>query len=284
MYYLDPENDYLSLHPNTDSLFKINALKNVELLPALEKGKFGFYARNGSQLIPHQFSEIHEDFKCELTVDEWLFVSDSLNRIIAKNGELILSDVQEYQDLGYGVAKVKKKDRWYVYHKSGFRILSQPIEDAAVLNGLWIKVKRKDRWGLFSFSGYEVAPIKYEGIETLGPFWVFHKNRSLAIYNDEKIREDLDQKGLELEFRFHDVELINNDMLIGFRENRECMLDSSLNFLIPWGIYQINPDDSGWYLKSNQGYRLYDHNSQDLLNEVHPYLETNGWLVGSENN
>ncbi|MEM6829089.1 MAG: WG repeat-containing protein [Bacteroidota bacterium] len=280
VYHLDPERKLIKEHPYLDSLKVVHDLSEKQLFPVLDAGQFGFYSRNGDQAIGYEFTQINEEFKCGLTSDEWLFVSDTISKIIAKNGEIILSNIQEYTDLGHGAAKVKKNGKWFLYHKSGFLILKGAIQDAEVLNGRWIKVQRKDRWGLFSFLGYEVAPFKYENIETLGPFWIFQKNRSLAVYNKEKIRDDLDQKGLELEFRFHDVELIDQDKLIGFRENRECMLDSALNFLIPWGVYQINPDPSGWYLKSAEGYRLYNHEKEDIGDDVHPYLELNrGWLA-----
>ena len=54
------------------------------------------------------------------------------------------------------------------------------------------------------------------------------------------------------------------------------------NFLIKFisGDHQINPDPSGWYIKSDEGYQLYDRDEQELMDEVHPYLETNaGWLA-----
>lgn len=285
LYYLSEKRNLPSGHPNLDSLKKIHEIQDKRLFPTIENGGFGFYSTKGELVIAHQFNDISDTFKCELTRDEWLFVSDTISKIISKNGGVILSDIQAYEDLGFGIAKVKKNEKWYIYHKSGFQILAGAVDDAEVLNKTWIKVKRRDRWGLFSFLGYEVAPFKYESIETLGPFWVFQKNRSYAVYNEELIKEDLDQKGLELEFRFHDLELINDNKLIGFRENRECMLDSALNFLIPWGIYQINPKPSGWYLKSDDGYRLYDQSKNDISNEIHPYLETNnGWLALKKSN
>ncbi len=282
--------DILYHHSNTrgtyrhflsDSIAEVRKGDQLQLIPAMENGRFGFHSVDGQQRIPYLFSNVEYTYKCEVTSDDWLFVSsDDESKIIDKLGRPVISGIEAYEDLSDGLGKVRQGGDWYLYHKSGFRIIDHPITDAEVLNGRWIKVLQKGKWALVSYSGHEITKYEFDDIRLLGNYWVFEREGLLAVYTEKLIEQELNQNGLELEFKFDDLELINDNMLIGFREDRECMLDGTLRFLIPWGNYEINPDPSGWYLKTSNGYRLYDSSEQDIMNKVHPYLETNsGWLA-----
>jgi hypothetical protein len=245
------------------------------------RSKFGFRTNLGDIQIPYEFEDVGYSYKCELTTDDWLFVTTkSANQIIGKTGNVIVDDLDEYEDLTNGVALVKSKSKSFLYHKSGHKILKDPIDDAHVLGDRWIAVKRNGKWAMFSFSGHQITNFQFSNIRIDGIFWVFEKGALLAVSTEELISKSLSNGGPDLEFKFDDLEMISENVLIGFRDDRECMLDDNLRFLIPWGQYEINPDESGWYLKTSEGYRLYDHSEQDIMNQVHPYLETNaGWLA-----
>ena len=134
--------------------------------------------------------------------------------------------------------------------------------------------------GLITYLGIQIAELKYEDIYKEGVFWVFKRDGLLAVYTEELILEEIEDRGLSLEFKFDDIEPVNQNMLIGFRDDRECLLDSTLNFLVPWGEYEIHPEESGWYLKSDAGYQLYNSLDSLVINKVFPYIESNkGWLA-----
>ena len=149
LYHLDPSIDLLNKHPAYDSLKAIDSLRNVVLIPIMDNEKFGFYAEDGRLLIPHKFYETGARQKCEATSNEWLSVLDTVKKIISKKGKTILLEIDSYQDLAHGIVKVSKKGKWYVHHKSGFQVVSGPVDDVEVLNNCWIKVKREDKMGPF---------------------------------------------------------------------------------------------------------------------------------------
>lgn len=281
LYYLLGGRDLSFNHPLRDSLVKVSEKTGLQLFPALEMGKFGFHSHEGKLIVPYEFENVDEVYKCELTSDEWLFVEGKNGgRIINKSGAVLVEGVEEYEDLGAGVAKVKLQSKWYLYHKSGFRIVDEAIEDAGVLKERWIKVNRGGKWALISYSGFEITNYRFDEIYLEANYWVFERGGLKAVYTEDLIAERIHKGGLDLEFKFEDLELISDSMLIGFRDDRECMLDEDLQFLIPWGVYEINPDPSGWYLRTPEGYRLYDHSENDVMNKTHPYLETNrNWLA-----
>ncbi len=281
LYYVNPEDPYFASHPRRDSITTIYKTGSLKLITAMEDGKFGFHTRAGMLQIPYSFEDVGYNHKCGLTEDDWLVVNNGTeNLVINKTGKVVIEALDEYQNLTFGASLVETNEETFLYHKSGFKILETPVEEASVLAGRWIRVKKNGKWALVSFSGSLITDFVFSDIRLEGKFWVFERDQLLAVYTEDHIERDLHEEGLDLEFKFEDLELIAEDMLIGFRDNRECMLDDQLNFLVPWGVYEINPDDSGWYLKTSAGYRLYNHSERDIMNQVHPYLETNaGWLA-----
>lgn len=279
LFYIHGAQSYYDRHPFYDSLIEMNALRDVELLPVLAFGKFGFYTNKGTRIIDHFFQDIHDWHKCELVKNEWLLVKDSSYQIIDRKGNVLIKDAWEYDDLGSGTVKVKIHENWFLYHKSGFRILPDPVEDAQVA-GQWIKVRQNGKWGLFSVSGYPILECAYESIDLWEPFWLFEKNGLLAVCTTSLILEDLKQKRLELEFKFDDLELVPGNKIIGFWEDKECLMDEQLHVLVPWGSYEIFPKESGGYLKTAQGYRFYDSSEEHVKNHIYPYIESNeGWTI-----
>ncbi|MEQ9304457.1 MAG: WG repeat-containing protein, partial [Marinoscillum sp.] len=280
MYYVLDKED-ITIHPKKDSLQNVLNILPNKVFPVIEKGLLGFYDQSGKQQITNLYTEIPETAKCQLTSDDWVFVKkNETGFIITKAGQIVLEHVDEYRSISLDVGLVRHEERWYLYHKSGFKIIDQSIQDADVLANKWIKVKQKDKWGLYTFLGLPIAESIYDDIFKTESFWVFEKNGLLAVYTEQLILKEIEEKGLSLEFKFDDIELVNENALIGFRDYRECLLDSTLNFLVPWGNYEINPESSGWYLKSDLGYRLYNESEEEVMDRHYPYLESNeGWLA-----
>ncbi|MEP1035641.1 WG repeat-containing protein [Ekhidna sp.] len=280
LYYLSESQDY-TFHPNQDSLNKIMLLAQIELYPVIQNGFFGFYDRQGKSQIDPLYAEIATDYKCEITKDDWVFVKDeNSGLILTKNGKVVLKGIDGYRSVSKDVGLVERDNDWYLYHKSGFKILEGPVEEAEIIDHKWVKVKSGNKWGLFTFMGLQVAEILYDDIFRMESFWIFKKNNLLAVYTEALILSEIEDRGVSLEFKFDDIELVDKTTLIGFKGERECLLDSTLNFLIPWGNYEIYPDEAGWYLKSAMGYRLYNESKEDLMDRHFSYLESNdGWLT-----
>ncbi|SNS92879.1 WG containing repeat-containing protein [Ekhidna lutea] len=279
-YYLSGKKDYI-FHPARDSLQIAIAAIPLELFPVVENQLIGFYEKSGKKAISSTYQNIPHAYKCELVSDDWIFAeSDANGRIITKNGNIVIENVEDYRNIGDAVGLIKQKGKWWLYHKSGFSIISQPVQDAEVLSNQWIKFQQNDMWGLVSIMGLNIAKSIYSDIYQEGVFWIFEKDEKIAVYNTRLILKEVEENGLSLEFKFDDIELVNDNALIGFRDNRECLLDSTLNFRIPWGPYEIYPESSGWYLRSDQGYRLYNESEEDIMDQHYPYLESNaGWLA-----
>ncbi|MEO9482644.1 MAG: WG repeat-containing protein [Ekhidna sp.] len=280
LFYLSNKQDLLS-HPNQDSLSGARSLSQVALYPVIQNDLYGFYDQWGQSRIESLYEEIYPDYKCELTKDDWIYAEDKNGGLIlTKNGTTVLSDIDGYRSVSDDVGLINQEGDWYLYHKSGFKIIDRPVEAAEIIANKWIKVKSENYWGLFSYMGLQVAEPIYDGISKLEAFWVFEKNDLLAVYTEALILSEIEERGVSLEFKFDDIELVDKNKLIGFRGARECLLDSTLNFLIPWGEYEIYPEASGWYLRSDQGYQFYSKSEEDIMTRIFSYMESNaGWLA-----
>ena len=280
LFFLD-SNASIAVHPLKDSIAKAKNLLMLQLFPVVNEHRIGFFDQTGNQRITPLFTDISPSYKCTLTTDNWIFVEGvSGGQIVTKNGIIILSSVADYRNLSADIGLVKQDEHWYLYHKSGFKIIESQVQSAEVLSNKWIKVKQNEKWGLVSYLGLRIAESIYDDIFREGDFWVFERDDLFAVYTEELILNEIEQRGLSLEFKFDDIELVNENALIGFRGERECLLDSTLHFLIPWGEYEIYPEKSGWYLRADQGYRLYNQSEKDLMDKYYSYLESNdGWLA-----
>ncbi len=284
LYYLDPEN--LDHHPLQDSAARARIESNIEVFPVMDHEKFGFHSRNGRLQVPYSYDDVSDLLKCTTSSDPWVFVQDEVGgRIILKNGKTLLNGVENYVELSNALALVDRNGFSFLYHKSGFRILEDPIASAEVLANGWIKVERNGKWGLFTLFGLPIAEVRYDDIYNLGLFWVFERDDQLAVYTSAKILREVESRGLDLEFKFDDLELVNDTLLIGFKGAQECLLDQELNFLIPWGPYEIHPDSEGWYVRSADGYNLYNNTDDRVVDSQYQYLESGKrWLALQSSN
>ena len=280
LYYLSPE-DAIVQHPLKDSIHNIFEESQTVYFPTIDGGSFGFQKMDGHLLIPYLYEEVQEEIKCSTSDDDWIFVKeDNDGEIINKSNDIVLKEVEEYMDIGYGLAIVSVRSKNYLYHKSGFKLLKNVIEDARVLKGKWIKVRVDKKWGLYTFLGLPITEAIYDDIDVRGDFWVFEKNGLLGISTEQGILSEIENRDFSLEIKFDDIELVSGEMLIGFREGRECLMDNSLNFLVSWGEYEIHPDPSDEYLRSSEGYHLYNISDSRMAEKTFSYLESNeGWLA-----
>ena len=277
-YLTDRETDD---HPMKDSIkYAFELFKRV-LFPVMDRDIFGFHNTMGSMQIPYSYDDVQEEIKCISTTDDWLFVrKNAVGQIIQKDGNLLIDDVDDYESVSESVALITKDGQQFLYHKSGFRIMEEPVTSAEAFKNGWLKVERNSKWGLYTLMGFPIAEVRYDDIYQLGSFWVFERGGLLGVYTASKILKEIEENGLALEFKFDDLELVNEDLLIGFRDERECLLDNELNFLIPWGDYEIHPDPAGWYLRSEEGYYLYNNTDDRIIDRKYPYIESNdGWLA-----
>ena len=278
LFHIDKENAFENFdvysHINTDSIEAVRAWERAIYFPVYDEGYSLVSATKENKKLA--LSSLSSDIICNgWTTDVIAGNQDGMPVILSRQGSMIIEG-ELLSDLGYGLLLVGIEGTKSIYHKTG-RIVIADIDDAEIIQGKVIKVK-KSNWGLISLMGLPLADYRFDEIFVDGNFWFFKKDDLIATATYKQII-DAFPEGLFLEFKFEDYELISNDELIGFREDRECLQTSDGSFRVPWGRHQIYPSDSLGYIHDDQGYKLYGHSQ----NTYFPYLEANAGFVLSMN-
>ncbi|MBV6644723.1 MAG: hypothetical protein KI790_04705 [Cyclobacteriaceae bacterium] len=282
LYYLEDAFDCqaLSMHPAIDSLIELKNADKHRLITIMEDGKFGFMSPSGAIRFPPELSFVAEDYLCTPLEGNVVFGKRSSQmQLFTSDGHLIFEgEFFDVQDLGAGVLRLEGNGTSTLLHRSGFVIMEE-VEDATLLDKKWIKIRKDGMYGLYSLSGYPLTISRYTDIRLEGEFWVFERAGQIAVTTQEEILGEINESGISLEFKFDDYELVNDSMMIGFNGERECLLGSSKQFLIPWGNHEVYPDPFFYYTKDVRGYHFFNPDYPEIRTKnFSTLLESETWL------
>ncbi len=256
LYHLGVHN--LPDHPRSDSLQEVrNFSLTAPLIPVLKGDGFEMVASSGEVLEGWTFSSLPPDYLCESVTGDLVFGRKEQWHVLNRLGqEIHRSDYSEVEDLGLGILFLRGDEGGKLVHKSGF-VIQEQVEDASLVGGRWIKASKDGKYGLLSISGFQVAKFRYDDIFQDGAFWIFELDGEIAVYNLQSMLDQLPENSFDLDFRFDEIEVVSDSLLIGFRRDRECLLNAQLDFLIPWGEYEIFPEEPFYYTRKDSVYRIF---------------------------
>lgn len=254
----------------SDSLSMAIELDRMRLAPIYSDGLYGFMNLQWDTVFAPSFSYIPEDYRCGNLRNDVLLVGkkDSL-LLIGRNGEVVFDQsFDDFEDIGFGLLKIKRNGRWGIWHKSGWRVRDFEFDDAQVINGQFIKALKKEKYGLYSFTGVSLSPLDYDEIEFLDGFYLFWKNDQLAVSVPERILNTLKGEPLDLEFAFDEVEPVDGRHLLCFGDQGESVLDKDLRPVIPPGDQKIYRMNSGWLISRSAGYQAMDESYRPISDSL----------------
>ncbi|XOV92788.1 MAG: WG repeat-containing protein [Bacteroidota bacterium] len=287
MYYIDKLRNYprfselLTLVQNTDSINQIKTIENHLLIPFYTDDRYGFMSSKGEVILENTFVNIDPSYFCGGIESEWLRVTkDSKEIVINRSGVPVIQQAENFEDLGDGVAMVQIGTGDYLYHKSGFQINERSFENATVLAEKFIKVQKENKWGLLSMLGLPITGEEYESIESFGNFIIVEKGGRYSCSNIEKISEAIKDLKVSFELDFEDFEVLGDTLLLTFNGDKEALYDENLNEIIPEKDHRIFTLGASWYVKNDEGYKIYNKNSDTLIDQTFEDLEVNnGWMA-----
>lgn len=257
LFHLDRELQFThwSKYANlaSDSLRKVKKWPKQFRFPIL-KESFRLVGLDGSQ-IATDLDFIDDQILCEGLDSDVFSGRDRLGEVIRNlaGSEVIRGKL--VRDIGSGFLIVDINSELNLVHKSGELVLGN-IEDAEVLDGRFLKV-RKQKWRLYALTGYELAHHEFDDIFIDGNFWFFEKDGLLGMSSPGQIVEAFPDQ-LQLKYEFEEYELLNDDLMIGYRGEEECMISSDGSVIVTWGEHQIYPDEIAGYVKEKNGYFYYN--------------------------
>jgi len=266
LYHMSPEVFFkLSTFPefeeNIDSLKVISQLNAQPLLPFLEHGKIGFMNLEGTPILkPKYHSLLKQELLCQTLKDDIIGVSSAsgIKQLINRVGTSIYSGPMiTYEDLGFGFVKIKESTQIKIIHKSG-KLLFDKLIDAAIVGRRWLKIRREEGWALATYTGKILTPFTYDEINTVGNFWVFRVGEEIAFHNLSFVQKGIEKKQLTPNFLADDYELINDSIMLLYHETKQALLESNMNFLIPWEADRdIYVGDTYHYTQGISDYKIY---------------------------
>jgi len=298
LYHMSPEvffklSTFTELEENIDSLQVIFQLNAQPLLPFLEHGKIGFMNLEGIPILkPKYHSLLKQELLCQTLQGDIIGVSSAsgIKQLINRAGTSIYSGPMiTYEDLGFGFLKIKEPTQIKIIHKSG-KLLFDKLIDAAIVGGRWLKIRREEGWALATYTGKILTPFTYDEINTVGDFWAFRVGEEIAFHNLSFVQKGIQKKQLTPNFLADDYELINDSVMLLYHENKQALLESNMNLLIPWEADRdIYVGDTYHYTEGISDYKIYHKqiikdlgtNVFENLIDHHPWLglKKNHWYL-----
>lgn len=248
-------------HNRLDSLQKVHDLNLRQIYPYPgEGGVVVFAPEDKSNVILDYYSLLGESVFCDLYPFDFFVGNYEDSRqayLVNRNGGLFYEEaVLSYKDVGLGIIWIETQAGGQLIHKVG-GLVADDIEDASLIDNKWLKVKKNGKWSLMAINGFLYSPFLFDDISIVGKFWIFERDGLYAFTNSERLYKEVGKGSFTLLFKYDDYELVNDDLMIGFKGDMEGLIDSQLNFIIPWGKQTIFPNPIVPYAKRNSQYYLY---------------------------
>lgn len=267
-----------------DSLLQVINAEKGFLLPFTEKGDFGFINQRGQVVIHPKLNSLTGDQLCKpVTTDYVKTVKDGKDILINRTGNVIYEGrIDSLKDLGSGFLRISARGLKGVVHKSGKIIFPSKHSAIELLDSALFEIKTLRTWGIFSWWGKELVPQEYDDIRMLGNFILLERENRIGI----TIMQDVIKgKPLKKDFAFDDVEVLGEEYLLVFKDDKEGLLNEQLEFLIPPDDHRIYDLRDKWAIRENQGYRLFNRNMTPITtNGLFEKIDFNHqWLSVKQN-
>ncbi len=281
LYHLDKQL-FMSSGPVTDSLKSVYQLENTSLIPIYEDGKYGFIDKFGVDQVPPVFDSIPEFYLCQLLNQDVLqaFIDEKLV-LISRNQKILWEKpFDTVDDLGRGLLKIQQGKEYGILHKSGWLILDVVYNQIEIIDGSFFAIQKDGKWGVASMTGKVILKPNLTSIEQAGAF-ILMENDGWAVTSKEKLIENF-EKDQQIEFTYDDWELVGQNFIMVFTDDKEGLLNNQLAQIIPLSRHVIHELDSAdWYVKTSHGtLRFYGEQLQSIPPDRYQDFKSNSHFIG----
>lgn len=284
LYYIQKKSDTInwalldSLHPDIDSLRSAAQIEALPLIPMLSEDRFIFFTAYGDTLKALNAQSIDPKYKCGKVIDEWLRIkTQNIWEIVNRRGFVLTSNATKIEYLSKELFLVYDLKGAHLYHCSGVKISTSPVQQAKDLNG-FIAFQSTDKWGIMTYSGLELVAATLDDISSLGSFFILEDNERYTVINSATLNPD--QSLPEFTFPFDDFELITDSLILGLDKDQEGLLDHNLATLIPIAKHEIYASNTIWYTKTDSTYQVFDKINLEPIAPAFSDLSVNEqWLA-----
>ena len=280
---LDARPELFIKHPKRDSLSRIHALNQnkVFILPTSSGARLMSIDQTFEKELAYRL--IGESVFCDVYEWDFLAARDQISGdefLLTREGEeFYQGQFLNYLDVGLGMVWVGDENGGLLIHKTG-DIVAKDIQEARPIGDHWIMIKRANKWSMIALNGNFYSPFIFDDIAIEGNFWIFEKDGLFAFSNTKQISTEIGKGGFTLLFKYDDYELVNDDLMIGFKDEMEGMINSKLEFVVPWAKQTIYPNPLIPYSKKGDRYYVYTPDGQiDISQSFDHVLVNQKWIA-----
>ncbi|HYG38910.1 MAG TPA: WG repeat-containing protein [Cytophagales bacterium] len=276
-HYLEENNldEFIRKYPNNPYSSKAAQLLTRQdsiYYAFYDNNKFGFINELGGQLSKARFNGVPDDYLCNGIGDEYiLFTKDDKLGAIDKTGASILPpEFDEIEKIGIATLAATKDTLIYLYLMDGTKLLKEGFQDVQKLNPAFIKVKSKGLWGIRGLNGAEVLAASYDNISLyIKDFFVLKRKGKYAITRSKDLVDIAETGQINLDFKYDYYEEIGEDFLKVGIDNKQGVIDSTLQTVLPINYSAITKTDNAWLTKKNGGIEIFNEKGSLLSGIVY---------------
>ncbi len=204
-------------------------LRNYQLIPFTERGKFGWMDSKGHTIIRARFDSIPEDSRCEVAALRFLkafqkrkVVVFSMDSFPVSEGDF--DDAEWFQD---GIIKVFRDGKEGLYHLAGYPLLEARYEKIRMLNKNLLVIEQGSKQYLFTPKGNNIELPGADEIIPAGNYLAVRSGLKFALISESEILKSLENELPKPDYRYRSVEKLGPNRLLLYEGEDAYLLSNN---------------------------------------------------------
>jgi hypothetical protein len=276
LFRLQPDEDQgQSRFWMNDSLKRVEELNQRYWVPYYKSKLYGFFDQVGNEVFPPTFEDINEEYRCGDVRSTLLITSRGL---VGRDGAVVWKgNVKSVKDLGSGFVLVGTDSSSHLLHESGFRPITNSMDDAAVLANAMLAVSKNKKWAIYSLVGRMILPFQFSDVLAFDSLLVLGKAGKKILTTPSRLARVVDQHPFKDDVVADDIRRWDAKYYWIRNSNLEGVIDSRLNFIIPLERQALRKTKFG-FLRLKDG-KVYVEGIRRFSRTAYKsVVENGGWL------
>lgn len=243
----------------TDSLRRVSELDAHFWIPFLKNGLFGFMDQTGTEVLPPQFQDVDEEYKCGAIADDILSLPDGY---YSRTGKKIADSSSSLKSIGYGFLILGEQDCLQLIHKSGRVIISDCYDDYKMVDDNFIAAYRNGAIILHTLAGRKLPLSGITEVKEAEELILITRSGKQILNTIMQVAGLVDGSSFQDEFVFDEVLVVDKDLLLVRNSGMEGIIDNKLNYIVPMGRHTLTKTPFGLIENQNGKSKVYGLSSE----------------------
>ncbi len=231
-----------------DSLKHVLELNSLFWIPFLKNNQFGFMDQTGNEVLPPQFHDVRDEYKCGPIVDDILALPDGY---FSRTGKKIANHTSSINTIGLGFLAVSEQGCQRLIHKSGRTIISDCYEEYRIMADHFIAARQNDHFTLYTLTGRKIPLAGIAQINEAEGLILLTKSEKIIINTISQLAALANGSSFHDELVFDEVLAVDKGLLLVRNSGLEGILDNNLNYVVPLGRHTLTKTPFGLIEKEN---------------------------------